>query len=73
MISNNIRMFPLALKYMSPFYSSKFYSFLPRTNYKGMIMMIIIPSYLVYNLPKGNYNIELSSGNMLPILKTNSS
>ena len=60
-------MFPLALKYMSPFYSSRFYSFLPRTNNKGLTMMILIPSLFIYNLPKGN--IELSSGNMLPILK----
>ena len=65
-------MFPPALKYISPLYSSRFYAPLfPKMKYGGMIMMSSIPLYLVYNLPKGN--IELSSGNMLPILKTNSS
>tara|TARA_B100001123_G_C14734657_1_gene798325 strand:+ start:389 stop:586 length:198 start_codon:yes stop_codon:yes gene_type:complete len=65
-------MFSPALKYMSWFYSSRFYAPLfPKMKYGGMIMMSSIPLYLVYNLPKGN--IELSSGNMLPILKTNSS
>ena len=65
-------MFPLALKYMSSFYPSRFYApLLPKMKYKEIIIMSSIPLYLVYNLPKGN--IELSSGNMLPILKTNSS
>ena len=64
-------MFPLSLKYIH--FPSRFNLILPRTNINGTIMMILIPSYLVYNLPKGNYNIELSSGNMLPILKTSSS
>ena len=67
-------MFSPALKYMTSFYPSRFYAPLfPKMKYGGMIMMSSIPLYLVYNLPKGNYNIELSSGNMLPILKTNSS
>ena len=64
-------MFPSAMKITS-FYPSRFYAPLfPKMKYSGMIMMSSIPLYLVYNLPKGN--IELSSGNMLPILKTSSS
>ena len=64
-------MFHSAMKITS-FYPSRFYGhLLPIMKYKGMIMMSSIPLYLVYNLPKGN--IELSSGNMLPILKTSSS
>ncbi len=64
-------MFPSAMKITS-FYPSRFYApLLPKMKYGGMIMMSSIPLYLVYNLPKGN--IELSSGNMLPILKTSSS